>query len=89
MDEKVLEIAETQVEAEKEAQIERIRGNLPTLPKGFDGKCLECGIKIPKARLKLSYATCIECQSQIEHQAKHFRGSHNEVAFDLLAPFLT
>jgi DnaK suppressor protein len=48
-----------------EAAIERIEDG------GF-GQCEECGVKIPKARLKaVPYATfCVECASQAEQSWK-------------------
>lgn len=39
------------------------------------GLCEECGVKIPKARLKvLPFATyCVECQEKIEREEKYTR----------------
>jgi RNA polymerase-binding transcription factor DksA len=44
----------------------------------FDGKhCVEadCGVAIPKERLKLGKVRCVDCQSRLESIAKRF-GSH-------------
>jgi RNA polymerase-binding transcription factor DksA len=88
MDERILEIAETQVEAEKEAQIQRIRAGLPTPVKNFDGRCLECGEIINEKRVQLGYTICIECRQLLDEKAKHFRGEHQEMPYDLILPLL-
>jgi RNA polymerase-binding transcription factor DksA len=47
----------------------------PETSPDFDGKhCIECGEKIPAARLKLGKIRCIECQSLREQKNKFFGG---------------
>ncbi len=47
----------------------------PETSPDFDGKhCIECGEKIPAARLKLGKIRCIDCQSQKEQKTKFFGG---------------
>lgn len=42
---------------------------------GDFGYCDDCGIDIPHARLQLdpAVATCVECQSALEHRQRHMR----------------
>lgn len=41
---------------------------------GFNGRCIDCDIKIPKERLKLNKIRCIDCQRDFENEEKRKRG---------------
>ena len=59
----------------EDALEEARRRTAPETSPDFDGKhCIECGEKIPAARLKLGKIRCIECQSLKEQKTKFFGG---------------
>ena len=62
--------------AEAEDALEEARRKTaPETNPDFDGKhCIECGEKIPAARLKLMKIRCIDCQSLKEQKTKFFGG---------------
>jgi len=59
----------------EDALEEARRKTAPEINPDFDGKhCIECGEKIPAARLKLAKIRCVECQSLKEQKTKFFGG---------------
>jgi phage/conjugal plasmid C-4 type zinc finger TraR family protein len=59
----------------EDALEEARRKTAPETNPDFDGKhCIECGEKIPAARLKLMKIRCIDCQSLKEQKTKFFGG---------------
>jgi RNA polymerase-binding transcription factor DksA len=59
----------------EDALEEARRKTAPETSPDFDGKhCIECGEKIPSARLKLGKIRCIDCQSLREQKTRFFAG---------------
>lgn len=58
----------------REDAIQRVRSLLAETDPDFDGKnCMECGLVIPVARLRLQKIRCVNCQEAIERRSKLFR----------------
>lgn len=60
--------------AETEKALAEIRNRVaPETHPDFDGKtCVECGEKIPKARLNLGKVRCVHCQSALEVKGRMY-----------------
>jgi len=59
----------------EDALEEARRKIVPETSPDFDGKhCIECGEKIPSARLKLGKIRCIDCQTVREQKTRFFGG---------------
>lgn len=73
MDEKGFELAEAATQALVDNGIKKVRSQIKARDPDFCGECLECGEPIPEARLDTGAETCIECQQDLEHQAKQYK----------------
>lgn len=53
---------------------EKLDKALEKIKDGTFGYCDECGIEIPPKRLEANLSTvfCVDCQSALEHQQKHY-----------------
>lgn len=60
--------------AENEQALAKIKAKLaPETHPDFDGKnCVDCGDKIPKARLLMGKVRCVHCQGAIEARRKFY-----------------
>lgn len=58
----------------------QIDDSIDRIEDGTYGMCEECGVKIPKARLKvMPFAKyCVECQEKIEREEKYLREEAEE-----------
>lgn len=56
-------------------KIEKIDDALERIEDGSYGECEECGVKVPKARLKvMPFAKyCVDCQERVERDEKYAR----------------
>jgi len=61
-------------------KLQQIDDALDRIEENSYGQCEECGVKIPKARLKvLPFAKfCVECQEKMEREEKYLREEPEE-----------
>lgn len=61
-------------------KLSQIDDSIDRIEDGTYGMCEECGVKIPKARLKvMPFAKyCVECQEKIEREEKYLREEAEE-----------
>lgn len=60
--------------------IDQIDEALERIDEGTYGECEECGVKIPKGRLRIRpfAKLCVECQEKVEREEKYVRGEEGE-----------
>lgn len=66
--------------AENEHALAKVKAKLaPETHPDFDGKtCLECGDKIPKARLAMGKIRCVHCQTALEARSRMYANKRND-----------
>jgi RNA polymerase-binding transcription factor DksA len=66
--------------AENKQALAKVKARLaPETHPDFDGKnCIDCGDKIPKARLDMGRMRCVHCQTSIEQKGRMFAPKREE-----------
>lgn len=71
MDEVFIEQSALYLEAQKDAQIQKIAKSVPTQP--YHGDCTSCGLEVePVERTRAGYKTCITCASLQDSKRRQF-----------------